>query len=81
MFDYLKAAEVMARIGKPPNTARTPSEVIYRENKLRVLHYLPTIAKVSPTPILIVSIRPCTRPRSRVSCCWQRQLISIAIPC
>lgn len=54
-FDFLKASEIMARIGKPPNTARTPSEVIYRENKLKVLHYLPTTKTVLPTPVLIVS--------------------------
>ncbi len=55
MFDFLKAGEIMARIGKPPNTVRTPSEVIYRENKLKVLHYPPTTKTVQPTPILIVS--------------------------
>jgi polyhydroxyalkanoate synthase len=55
MFDFFKASELMARIGKPPNDARTPSEVIYRENKLRVLHYLPTTKSVVPVPVLIVS--------------------------
>lgn len=55
MFDFFKASELMTRIGKPPNTARTPSEVIYRKNKLRVLHYLPTTKMVLPTPVLIVS--------------------------
>jgi polyhydroxyalkanoate synthase len=55
MFDFFKAGEIMARIGKPPNTARTPSEVIYRQNKLKVLHYFPTTKTVLPTPVLIVS--------------------------
>lgn len=55
MFDFFKASELMARIGKPPNDARTPSEVVYRENKLRVLHYLPTTKSVLPVPVLIVT--------------------------
>jgi polyhydroxyalkanoate synthase len=55
MFNLFKAGELMARIGKPPNAARTPSEVIYHENKLRVLHYLPTTEAVLPVPILIIT--------------------------
>lgn len=45
----------MTRIGRPPKTARTPSEVIYRENKLRVIHYLPATKTVLPVPLLIVT--------------------------
>ncbi|MBI3949435.1 MAG: class III poly(R)-hydroxyalkanoic acid synthase subunit PhaC [Acidobacteria bacterium] len=42
-------------MSRPPKVAQTPSEVIYRENKLRVLHYLPTMKRVLPVPIVIVS--------------------------
>lgn len=55
MFDFLKTGEIMARIGKPPQHTRTPSDVIYRENKLEVLHYPPTTKTILPTPVLIVS--------------------------
>jgi polyhydroxyalkanoate synthase len=32
----------------------TPSEVIYTEDKMRLIHYIPTVAKTHPVPILIV---------------------------
>src|SRR5574341_2294092 len=31
----------------------TPSEVVYREDKLRLLHYIPAVEKPCPVPILI----------------------------
>lgn len=41
---------------EPPqySIAATPSEVVYTEDKVRLLHYIPTAAKVMPVPILIV---------------------------
>lgn len=54
--DVAKLSEVLARLAtKPPEIAPTPSEVMYRENKLRVLHYRPTTKRVFPIPIVIVS--------------------------
>ena len=32
----------------------TPSEIIYSENKMRLLHYLPTVKKQHPVPVFIV---------------------------
>lgn len=55
MINPLKMAEVMSRIGQPPRHARTPSETIYREGRVRVLHYLPTTESVLPVPVLVVS--------------------------
>lgn len=54
-FDIAKLTEVLSRMAQPPEIAPTPSEVIYRENKLRVRHYLPTTKRVVPVPLLIVS--------------------------
>lgn len=45
----------MSRVGKrPPNVAATSSEIVYRENKLKVLHYLPQSKNALPVPIFIV---------------------------
>jgi polyhydroxyalkanoate synthase subunit PhaC len=33
---------------------QTPSEVVYAENKLRLIHYLPVVADPAPVPVLIV---------------------------
>jgi len=54
-FDTTKFTQMLSRMNEPPDVAQTPSEVIYRENKLSVLHYLPTTRRVFPVPILIVS--------------------------
>ena len=32
----------------------TPSEIIFREDKMRLFHYIPTVEKPHPVPILIV---------------------------
>ncbi|HEY0427376.1 MAG TPA: alpha/beta fold hydrolase [Pyrinomonadaceae bacterium] len=53
-FDFIKAMNAMQRIGKPPNFAHTPSEIIYREDKVSVLHYLPTTKTTEPIPIVLV---------------------------
>ncbi len=41
---------------KPPDfsVGTTPSEIIYTEDKMRLLHYVPTVEKPHPVPILIV---------------------------
>ncbi len=38
-----------------PQVGQTPYDVVYRENKLRLLHYHPRVKKVQPVPLLIVS--------------------------
>ena len=38
-----------------PEVGQTPYDVVYRENKLRLLHYHPRVKKVQPIPLLIVS--------------------------
>lgn len=40
--------------GKPSYVGLTPAEVIYRENKLRVLYYLPQAERRYPVPLLMV---------------------------
>jgi polyhydroxyalkanoate synthase len=32
----------------------TPSEVVYSEDDMRLIHYIPTVEKLSPVPVLIV---------------------------
>ncbi len=41
---------------KPPDfsVGTTPSEIIYTEDRMRLLHYVPTVEKPHPVPILIV---------------------------
>ena len=41
---------------KPPefSVGTTPSEIIYTEDKMRLLHYIPVVEKPHPVPILIV---------------------------
>jgi polyhydroxyalkanoate synthase len=43
---FLKAPEF--------SVAATPSEVVYTEDKMKLIHYIPTVEKPHPVPILIV---------------------------
>ncbi|MCZ7362651.1 MAG: alpha/beta fold hydrolase, partial [Candidatus Methanoperedens sp.] len=40
----------------PPDfsVGTTPSEIIFREDKMKLIHYIPTVEKPHPVPILIV---------------------------
>jgi polyhydroxyalkanoate synthase len=53
-FDKLKFG--MELFLKPPefSVGTTPSEIIYTEDKMRLLHYIPIVEKPHPVPILIV---------------------------
>ena len=48
----LKTVETLVRIPDVP-VGTTPAEEIYRENKLRVLHYKPMVEKTYPTPLVV----------------------------
>jgi polyhydroxyalkanoate synthase len=41
---------------KPPefSVGTTPSEIIYTEDKMKLIHYIPTVEKLHPVPIFIV---------------------------
>jgi polyhydroxyalkanoate synthase subunit PhaC len=41
---------------KPPefSVGTTPSEIIYTEDKMKLIHYVPTVEKTHPVPILVV---------------------------
>ncbi|MDI9395621.1 MAG: class III poly(R)-hydroxyalkanoic acid synthase subunit PhaC [Euryarchaeota archaeon] len=56
MGDIEKFKRGMEVLLKNPDysVGMTPSEVIYTENKMKVLHYIPTVEKTHHTPILIV---------------------------
>lgn len=55
-MDFFKTTALLNRIGKPPAAlARTPAEVVYRENKLRVLRYLPVTQEVQAVPVVLVT--------------------------
>jgi len=41
-------------LGEPAKVAQTPSEVVYRENKMRLLHYLPSREGRYASPVLLV---------------------------
>jgi polyhydroxyalkanoate synthase len=54
--DYDKFMHGMELMMKPPefSVATTPSHIIYTEDKMKLIHYIPTVAKTQPVPILIV---------------------------
>ncbi len=54
-LDLRKWMTIIQRVIAPPSIAQTPSEVVYRENKLRLLHYVPATPRPFPIPVLIVS--------------------------
>jgi polyhydroxyalkanoate synthase len=54
MVDVFKVFEVMSRIGKPPKFSLTPSEVVYREDKTKLLRYFPKDEKTAPVPVFLV---------------------------
>jgi polyhydroxyalkanoate synthase len=47
------AFQSMLGTGSSP-IAQTPSEVVYTENRLRLLHYLPVVEQPGPVPLLII---------------------------
>src|SRR4051812_45004740 len=47
------AFRAMLGAGAEP-VAQTPSEVVYAEQKLRLLHYRPIVQSPAPVPVLIV---------------------------
>jgi polyhydroxyalkanoate synthase len=53
MADFEAAFRSMLGTASGP-VAQTPSEVVYAENKLRLLHYLPVVEQPAPVPLLIV---------------------------
>jgi polyhydroxyalkanoate synthase len=54
--DYDKFKHGMELLIKSPDfsVGTTPSEVIYTEDKMKLIHYIPNVAKTHPVPILIV---------------------------
>jgi len=54
--NYDKFKHGMELMLKPPefSVATTPSEIIYTEDKMKLIHYIPAVAKTHPVPILIV---------------------------
>src|SRR5437763_11159738 len=57
MEDFEAAFKAMLGDPRSTLTGQTPSEIIYTENKLRLLHYLPVANKATPlceVPLLIV---------------------------
>jgi polyhydroxyalkanoate synthase len=54
--DYDKFRHGMELLMKPPefSVGTTPSQIIYTEDKMKLIHYIPTVAKTHPVPILIV---------------------------
>lgn len=55
-LDFWKRALGYARLqtSAPPHVAQTPADVVYVENKLRLLHYHPAARSLHPVPLLIV---------------------------
>jgi len=54
--DYEKFKHGMELFLKPPDfsVGTTPSEVIFSEDKMKLIHYIPTVEKPYPVPILVV---------------------------
>src|SRR5690348_9749511 len=53
MSGFEAAFRSMLGTGSAP-IAQTPSEVVYAENKLRLLHYTPVVERPARVPLLIV---------------------------
>ncbi len=56
MEDFDKFKYGMELFLKPPDfsVGTTPSEVIFSEDKMKLIHYIPTVEKPYPVPILVV---------------------------
>ncbi len=54
--DYKKFKVGMELFLNPPDfsVGTTPSEIVYTEDKMRLIHYIPTVEKPQPVPILVV---------------------------
>ena len=54
--DYKKFKVGMELFLNPPDfsVGTTPSEIIYAEDKMTLIHYIPTVEKPHPVPILVV---------------------------
>ncbi len=54
--DYDKFWHGMEILMKPPefSVGTTPSRIIYTEDKMKLIHYIPAVAKTHPVPVLIV---------------------------
>ncbi len=54
--DYKKFKLGMELFLSPPDfsVGTTPSEIIYTEDKMKLLHYIPTVEKPYPVPVLVV---------------------------
>lgn len=57
MTQLAHITRLLARLGKKPNIAPTPSRLVYQENKLRVLGYAPARKRRQrpPLPVLVVN--------------------------
>ncbi len=53
---YIKFLKGMEILLEPPNISvgTTPSEIIYTEDDMKLIHYLPVVEKPYPVPVLIV---------------------------
>ena len=45
MTQLAHLTRLLAKLGKKPNIAPTPSRLVYQENKLRVLGYAPAASR------------------------------------
>ncbi len=54
MGNRFDASLRMMLTADPVEVGQTPAEVVYTENKLRLLHYRPVVAQPAPVPLLIV---------------------------
>ncbi len=54
--EYMKLMQGVEIFLKRPDISvgTTPHEVIYNEDKMKLIHYLPTVKKILPVPVLIV---------------------------
>ncbi len=54
--DYTKFKLGMEIFLSPPDfsVGTTPSEIVYTEDKMKLLHYIPTVEKSHPVPVLVV---------------------------
>ncbi len=54
--DFRKFEQGMELFLEPPDfsVGTTPSEIVYTEDKMKLIHYIPTVEKPYPVPVLVV---------------------------
>ncbi|KCZ73574.1 poly(R)-hydroxyalkanoic acid synthase, class III, PhaC subunit [Candidatus Methanoperedens nitroreducens] len=51
---FVKGMEILLEHPEEITVATTPHEVVYTEDKMKLMHYIPTVERTSPVPVFII---------------------------